>query len=509
MSFKRKGRRLLNSPVASISLLILSLSGCGSGSDDDSTGYIKFYNAAANAPAIYMTVDENLDDDDDDEVEQTYSAVAYGNVSATNSLDRGNYYVELAYQVDDSAKREDLTLVYQQQLGINNERITFVVLTGDVRSPEVLSFDIPVVDDDGDADDDLFNVRLLNLSANSNYSSLDLYMSKDNETFNEAKLVSTLNAQDLSDNIKLAQDDYIYYITLAGGTEVLYRSDEVSYATVNQYIIAIRDNAGVGSSPFTIDSIGTNGITRLDDIDSEAQFTFYNAIAEDLVDNSLPDYQGVVNIQMSKIGGGVFNFDNLARGQFSEITVSSKGDYNLSVNNPLSGKIYLNSALLNLAENADNTIFLYGLKTAVDDDNDGDTDENDDGIVDSWETKIKSLVVTNSNSSSIYSHAMKMVNLADSDDFSRIKFAFVQNNQTISTATYTASVLQEKTGSLSLLNNTYDVYAIATIDGTDVILDSLNLVLDEDSQDQFVIFEADPAAASGFKMTFAAQKTTG
>ena len=499
--------RLLHRPAVWLALLLSSLAGCGSGSDDDSTGYIKFYNVAAYAPAIYMTVDENLDDDDDDEVELTYSAVAYGSVSATNSLDQGNYYVELGYQLDDSAKRDDLALIFQEQLSIKKEQIKLVVLSGDVRSPNVLTYDIAVVDDDDDADDDLFNVRLLNLSADSNYSSLDLYMSKDNETFNEAKLIGTVNVEQLSDNIKLAQDDYIYYITLAGGSEVLYSSDEISYATVNQYIIVIRDNAGVGSSPFTIDSIGTNGITRLDDVDSEAQFTFYNAIAEDLVDGSLPNYQGVVNIEIKKIGGGEFNFDNLAKGEFSEQTTTAKGDYNVSVKDPISGRIYLNSALLNLEENADNTIFLYGLKTAVDDDNDGDTDENDDGIVDGWETKIKSLLVTNSNSTSIYSHAMKMVNLADSDDFSRIKFAFVQNNETISTATYTASVLQEKTGSLSLINNTYDVYAIATIDGTDVILDSYNLVLDEDSQDQFVIFEADPAMASGFKMVFVKQKS--
>lgn len=507
MKCNKSNLRLMRHPLVFLSILMLVLTGCGSGSDSDSTGYIKFYNASANAPSIFLTVDEDLDSDDDDEVELTYSAVAYGSVSATNSLDKGKYYTELAYQVDESTDRDDLEMIYQEQLQIKKDRIMFLVLAGDIHSPTILNYEIKVVDDDNDADDDLFNVRLLNLSTDSSYSSLDLYMSKDNETFNEAELVGTVNAEELSENIKLDQDDYIYYITVAGSTEVLYTSEDVTYSSVNQYIIAIRDNAGVGSSPFTIDSIGTNGITKLDDVDSEAQFTFYNAIEEDLIDGTLPSYQGEVSIEVKRNASTDYVFDNVQNGEFTSVTTTSNGDYTFSVKEPNSGEVYLKNALLTLEDNADNTIFLYGQKTPVDDDDDGVVDENEDGIVDAYETTIKSLVVTNSNSASIYSHAIKIVNLADSDDFSRAKFYFVQNDETIATASYTASVLQEKTGSVSLINNTYDVYVIVTIDGTDVILDSYNLILDEDSYDQFLIFEADPASVSGFRMLFVDQES--
>jgi len=497
--------KLISHPMVCLSMLLLALTGCGSSSDDDKIGYIKFYNASANAPAIYMTVDEDLDDDDDDEVEVTYSAVAYGNVSATNSLAKDKYYVELAYQTDESTDRDDLELIYQEQLQILKDQISLVVLTGDIRSPAVQVYEIDVIDDDNDDDADLFNVRLLNLSTDANYSALDLYMSKDNETFNEATLIETVQAHELSDNIKLDQEDYIYYITLPGSTEVLYTSADVTYSTVNQYIIAIRDNAGVGSSPFTIDSIGTNGVTKLDDVDSEAQFTFFNAIAEDLIDGTLPDYQGLVTVDVKRNTSSDIVFENLAIGEFSELTTTSNGDYTYTVRNPNSNKLYLSGALLTLVENADNSIFLYGQKTAVDDDNDGVVDENEDGIVDAYETKIKSLIVTNSTSTSVYSHTMKIVNLADSEDFSRAKFYFVQNDETIATASYNASVLQEKTGSMSLINNTYNVYVVATIDSTDVILDTYYLVLDEDSKDQFLIFAADHTAPSGYKMSFVDQ----
>ncbi|GAC21154.1 hypothetical protein [Paraglaciecola arctica] len=59
---------------------------------------------------------------------------------------------------------------------------------------------------------------------------------------------------------------------------------------------------------------------------------------------------------------------------------------------------------------------------------------------------------------------------------------------------------------MTLLNNTYDIYAIATIDGTDIVLDSLNMVLGENSQEQFLIFEQDDSASSGYQMFLVNQK---
>jgi hypothetical protein len=97
--------------------------------------------------------------------------------------------------------------------------------------------------------------------------------------------------------------------------------------------------------------------------------------------------------------------------------------------------------------------------------------------------------------------------LADSEDFSRVTFYFVLNDEIINTAENLLSVLQENSGSLTLLNNTYDIYAIATIDGTETVLDSLELVLDENSQEQYLIFEQDVNASSGYKMLLVNQKS--
>ena len=86
-------------------------------------------------------------------------------------------------------------------------------------------------------------------------------------------------------------------------------------------------------------------------------------------------------------------------------------------------------------------------------------------------------------------------------------FYFVLSDEIIATAANKISVLQENSASVNLLNNTYNVYAIAPIDGTDIKLTSMYMVLNEDSKEQYLIFEADPSASSGYKMTLVNQKT--
>ncbi|MEP1448028.1 MAG: hypothetical protein ABJK37_18140 [Paraglaciecola sp.] len=500
MKFSKVGHPFYQSLMLCISLSMFVLSGCSS-SDDNGTGYVKFYNASPNAPGIFLTVDENLDDDDDDEIEVTYSAVDFTEVSGNNALDTDTYFIELAWQDEESSDRSDLEIIYEDSAKIQSDTISFIALTGDVREPEVLRFDIDVVDDDDDDDDDLFNVRLLNIHAD--IQDVDVYVSKDNETFNEAEFLATASYQDLSDNMKLEQDQYIFYITLPGSSDVIFTSVDQSYSVVSQYIIVLRDNTGVGSSDFTIDSIGINGITELQDVDSEAEFGFYNAISSN---DYLPDYQGKIDIDVRIADTTKVKIDDLAKGEFSESTITSNGDYAFDVLNSETSELYIKDALLSLQENADNTIFLYGRKDAIDEDEDGDIDENGDGIVDDYEIVVKSLTLTKSSSSSIYSHGVKVVNLANSEDFSRVTFYFVLNDEIISTADNLLSVLQENSGSLTLLNNTYDIYAIATIDGTDIVLDSMQMVLNETSQEQYLIFEQDENASSGYKMLLVDQK---
>lgn len=498
MKFKKLNSNLLGYPTACLSILLFALSGCSGSNEEAEPGYIKLYNASTNAPGIYLTVDENLDTDEDDEIEVTYSPVAYTSVGANNALEPDQYFIELAWQNEESLERSDLEIIYEDRVQIDSDKIKFITLTGDVRTPEVLTFDIDVLDDEEDDDNDLFNIRLLNI--NSEIQSVDLYMSKDNETFNEAELVGTVNYQNLSDNIKIEQDQYIFYITLPGSTDVIFTSVDVSYTFVTQYIIVLRENIGVGSSPFSIDNIGINGVTALDDVNAEAKYSFYNGIGET---EYLEGYQGAIDIEVRN----QVTVEGLEQGQFSASTITSNGDYAFNVISSDTDASFIIGALLSLKENADSTVFLYGKDEPIDEDGDGDYDENDDGIIDGYETIIKSLTLTKSDSTSIYDHGIRVINLVvGNEDFSRVTFYFVLNDELISTAENRLSVLEENSGLISLLNNTYDVYAVVTVDGTDIIVDQQVLELNEESKELYLIFEETPSTSSGYEMTFLNQQ---
>ena len=155
-----------------------------------------------------MTVDENLtedSDEDDDHFESTYTAIAYGNANSNISLTSQDYFYQLAWQDDDSAATDDLSVIYENSLAITADTIHMIVLSDSILSPQVMVHSIPVIDDEDDATNDLFNLSVLNM--HSNQQAVDFYFSKENESFNEAVLVGQYSYQQLSDSQKLDQDD--------------------------------------------------------------------------------------------------------------------------------------------------------------------------------------------------------------------------------------------------------------------------------------------------------------
>jgi hypothetical protein len=159
-------------------------------------------------------LDEDLDSDADDEFEQTFSSVAYGSALSNRDVPEGQYFYELGWQDEDSSARNDLEIIAESNLQIRNDRMTLVVMSNDIETPEISFFDIEMIDDDNDVDNDLFNLRFLNVAVDN--PQVDIYMSKSDETFNEAQLMGTLDYLSLTDNVKLDEDQYIFYITAPG-----------------------------------------------------------------------------------------------------------------------------------------------------------------------------------------------------------------------------------------------------------------------------------------------------
>ena len=86
----------------------------------------------------------------------------------------------------------------ESQLTTEPNEIDFLVMYGDIQSPHTANYDIKI--EDQDADSDIFNLRLLNVS--NGEQTLDVYISKSNETLNEALLIGTVTHLELTQNIQ-------------------------------------------------------------------------------------------------------------------------------------------------------------------------------------------------------------------------------------------------------------------------------------------------------------------
>jgi len=475
----------------------LMLAGCGGSDDSSNVGYVKFYNSSKNAPDIILTLDQDLESDDDDDAdnfEVTFNGVAYTEALSSFEIDTDSYFYEMGWQDEDSSDRDDLELVAQGQITVTTDTIQLLVLSDDIAAPQVDTYSIEVLDDDEDEDEDLFNLRVLNLHPDS--TGVDVYMSESDETFNEATLVGQYNYKQLSDNQKFDQDEYIFYITKSGTQEVLFTSGDIDYAYPAQYVMIVRENTGSGISPYAMDRMSTSSMTEYLDTDSEAKFRAYNAIIEHEL---LPNYTGTLDIYINGVDDEA-EITALEQGHYSETKVQDKGDYSLDLLIPGTSERLLSNHLLSLAENTNKTVFFYLNEEDVDLDGDGDVDENNDGIVDEIEVTINSLVVANSTRESIYDHQITMIDLVDSDDFNFVKFYFVRSDETIETALYNRSAVYTQPESIYLQNNTYQVFAVAEVDSSEIILSSFEMILNEDSDELFLIVEVDITEPTGYRI---------
>lgn len=487
-------------------ITITFLAGCGGSSsdeDDQTQGYVRFYNASANAPELYFYMEEDLSEEIDDETQYGFIRIEYGEATSRTLVNAINYEMEIAYQDEDSSSREDLEVFHTQNLQVSQDNVTFLAVTGDISDPEILSYNIPVIDDDADDDNDQFNLQVLNLS--TSVGTIDIWLSEEDETFEQASLIATVAETVLSDNIKVDQEDYIVYVTATGSTEVLFESTEISYNTTSQYIIAVRDNETISTSPLTIDNMSNGLLTNYSPQNSAAKVRFYNGVnTTDL----LTEYNGTI-----KIESDITNLDNdaevtideLALGSFSNSVEVNTGDYAITASDAENGFVLINNQRLSLPQNTDRTVFLYSREEYVDADGDGNFDENDDGEIDEIKVITNLISVTNSARDRFFDNVITVINLIDNNDFSRVSVYFVKSDEVIDTAQNSLSAELANPASINLLNNTYELFVIATIDGVEQILGREMITLDDDTPDQFLLIEERAGPVSDYDIKLVPQ----
>lgn len=479
-------------------MVTLILAGCG-GSDSkekqgklSKNGYIKFYNASKDSPAVFLTVDEDLNSSKSEEVEITFRPAEYTQAIDNYEIEPNEYFYELAWQDKDSSARDNLKMIHEGRFNVKEKVMQLVVLSDSIASPKVNLYDIARLDNTEDKEKKLFNIRILNMHAGA--EGVDIYISKADETFNEAELIGQYTYTELSNNKKYDQGEYVFYMTKPGSSDVLFTSKEVDYQYPAQYVMVIRVNNSADTDSYALDKVSNaSPVQAYLDADAVAKFRAYNAInTHDL----LPNYEGKFDVAIRGVYENA-DISALAQGELSDMLTLGNGDYSIDITATDNTEPLLRNHLLGLSENTHKTFFFYLTEKSLDTDNDGTIDE--------VEVKVNSLDVNNSMRESIYDHTISMVNLVDEDEFSTIKFYFVKGNETIATTSLNKTVPYAKSESISLLNNTYQVFALADIDGSRVILSSFELVLDESSDEMFMVVEIDDNSVSGYRINMMEQ----
>ena len=183
----------------------LLLSACG-GSDDSSsgTGYIQFYNASANAPKVFLEIDDAV-----------RTGANFGNVTTRHSYNNENYELDYQYLNDNN----DYVSVFDntEVLTIENDEKTLKVLSGDFSNPQIHSFQIPEFDEE-----DEFKIGIINTISDS--TEYDVYVAKEGYDFVDAELVQSTNYLALNDLETIKEESYHFYVTEQGSQTPVFHA---------------------------------------------------------------------------------------------------------------------------------------------------------------------------------------------------------------------------------------------------------------------------------------------
>ena len=432
----------------------LLLSACG-GSDDSSsgTGYIQFYNASANAPKVFLEIDDAV-----------RTGANFGNVTTRHSYNNENYELDYQYLNDNN----DYVSVFDntEVLTIENDEKTLKVLSGDFSNPQIHSFQIPEFDEE-----DEFKIGIINTISDS--TEYDVYVAKEGYDFVDAELVQSTNYLALNDLETVKEDSYHFYVTEQGSQTPVFQSELVHFDDQQSYVTMIRKSYSANSNEITLDIVSDNSsVHSLSHVNALSQLRFYNAIdTYEQVKFIATSTQNDVETDLTD-NDTLTNYHSVNAGNFS-ISMYDINETPLLTN--YLEAIGQSRSLLNI---------VYQHKSGYP----------------------AMISIDEELSPNQVSHQVQIVNLIDSspynNDINEVSIYFTEGSETIEeTTTYLKDIDNYDSKALSLDSQSYDV--TVTYEVNDQVISLLQLADMEFTQtgNYILILEQDATTASGYKIT--------
>jgi len=462
---------------ASLCLLTsMMFTGCSSDDTDSSDGYVLFYNASDNAPELVVSLEA------DDTIE--FSGIDASESSGIQTISADEYTLEVSLSTEVNS---DSTLFKQSQ-SIRSDDVSLIVVTGDIKSPELLTFNYEL--EDPENDDGLFTLRFMNLDQSE--GGLDIYMAADDENFEESVFIDSLSYANLSISRYFDVDDYKFYLTKAGSSEVIFESDPIAFYYTTQQVIVVKKDGLEEDSGYVIEKLSSTGsASRYQHVNNSSSFKIYNAMDRNTLQ---PNYEDHFDFYLGQITETP-TIDNLSRYQMSDSITVDQGDFTMNITTDEQQGI-AGTHVLSLPANSNKTVFYYHTEIEEEDDEDDSTNEE-------TELFVNTLVVDNNTTTDVYQHEVKIINFVE--DYSSLTVYFVEAGETLSSTSHKSFNSRAVPSTQQLYNGSYHVYVMALEDDTEVLIADTEIQIDEDFGHQFLLIEQEDKNIQNFNLQFVSQ----
>jgi len=446
-----------------LSLLLVMMAACSSSSssdDTDTTSYFRFYNASLNAGAQEVLI-ANADDTADP---SSIGHIAFADVSSIITLEVGNY--NLSIMRDAVGTEDEQVAVFETEVSLDSSMHSMQIMLGDAIEPELLEFKYDATSiEELDVDDEQLELYIANFS--SAYAELNVYISKEDETFEQAQLISSLAYKSFSDLQILEQDDYIIYLTQVSSDEIVFQTLPINFDYMQTYILAVRDDSGIRG--IAIDKISNSSIVySYADEETGAQLRFYQSHAKaENIDIYLDD----MTTEPALI--------NLASGSLSDNISLDSNTYTVTTTDTAQPEdINLANLLLSIDEDDSKIMLLYP-----------DTDDVHQGLVVEQQTRKLA-----------FENKVRLINIGAEDQ--TIDVYFVKADETLNTTERYVKLLDySEHKEITLLNQQYQIFVTTEDDNENLrsLYESEPLTLST-NENYLMIFEPDETSYSGFRL---------